>query len=591
MEKLVEKMQNYGQEREKKAFIAEALFLGNLDFSDEMLLDEILGHDSQQLGFISPITKSDLQNEALIETLCLWRNGNQFAYPTRFVATFDSTKMWLSSVLSGGTRILFKLMNTSHELIGHIGLAWNDGQNRLELDSVQRGVSKSPGLMTAAVTWIEGYAEKEFNSPDLHLRVLSSNEHAVNFYKKLSYEIESSKPVLISDKRAGNSEEEQDFFLSMVKPLEGSLKPKAVILTAGPSIGYRERLYVADAVRNGWNLNHSKYLGRLQESFAEFVGSNHALATSSCTGALHLAFSALGLGPGDEVIVPAVTWVATASAVAYTGAKPIFVDVDQQNWTLDPAKVEANLTPATKAIVAVHLYGFLADVTELRRIADAHGLFLVEDAAPAIGATLAGRKAGTFGHFGCYSFQGAKLLVSGEGGMLVTDSPDLYARAVKLQEHGRKPGTFWIEELGYKYKMSNLTAALALGQLERAEPQIAKKRKIAQWYRELLRDIDGLNFQEELPDSLGIHWMTSIRLSGVHAGKRETLTSYLKAKGIDTRPTFPNISKFTFWASESKALPAADSIANDGINLPSGVGLTKSDVDFVAKSIRAFLNE
>lgn len=590
MEKLVGTMKDYGQDFEKDAFMAEALFLGEMNCPQELFLDELSGPASEPIGFISPLTNYDLQNENLIDAFCLWRNANQFAYPTRFVPTSESTKSWLKSVLSGGNRILFKLMNPSHQLIGHIGLAWNDRHNRLELDSVQRGSSGSPGLMSASVNWIENYVQKEFNSPDLHLRVLASNNRAVDFYSRLNYVIETSDPVSISDTRSGHTDEVHDVFLSMVKSLEGSSKPKAAILTAGPSIGYRERLYVSDALKNGWNASHSNYIVQLQKSFAGFVGSNHALATSSCTGALHLAFSALGIGPGDEVIVPAVTWVATASAVAYTGAKPIFVDVDQRNWTLDPSKVEEKLTSATKAIVAVHLYGFLADVSELRRLADSHDIFLVEDAAPAIGATLGGRKAGTFGHFGCYSFQGAKLLVSGEGGMLVTDSPDLYARAVKLQEHGRKPGTFWIEELGYKYKMSNLTAALALGQLERAVPQIIKKRKIARWYRELLGDIDGLEFQEELPDSLGIHWMTSILLSGVHAGKRENLTSYLKSMGIDTRPTFPNISKFTFWDSESQAFPVADSIADEGINLPSGVGLTKSDVDFIARSIRAFLN-
>lgn len=575
---------------EREAFKSEALFLGGINFPSESLLESLSAKSGEVIGFIAPITQSDLHNESLLDAFCLWRNENQFAYPTRFQATSDSTRNWMSGVLSGGQRILFKLMNRSYELVGHIGLAWNAGQDRLELDSVQRGMPGSPGLMSSAVRWIENYAQKEFNSHDLHLRVLGSNQHAVDFYIGLGYSVESSEPVVISDSSNDHAVDLQDEFLSMFRELEFSSPVKAEILTAGPSIGYRERLYAADAVQRGWNQNHSDYLKRLQDAFASFVGSKHALATSSCTGALHLAFVSLGIGPGDEVIVPAVTWVATASAVAYTGATPVFVDVDPITWTLDPAKVESSITSATKAIVAVHLYGFLSDVSQLRQLADAHGIYLVEDAAPAIGATLDGRKAGTFGHFGCYSFQGAKLLVSGEGGMLVTDSPELFARAVKFQEHGRKPGTFWIEELGYKYKMSNLTASLALGQLERALPQIFKKRKISDWYRNALHGVEGLHFQEEMANSSSIHWMTSIKLSGKHSGKREELTAHLKSLGIDTRPVFPNISKFTFWGGEPQAFPAADAIADDGINLPSGVGLTRNDVEFVAKSIRAYLD-
>lgn len=575
---------------EKEAFSSEATFLGGSCFPSEPLLEPLVGRLGDVLGFIAPVTQYDLTNSGLIADFCLWRNENSFAYPTRFEATSDSTQNWLSGLMTGGQRLLFKLLSPSYELIGHIGLAWNAIQERLELDSVQRGRPGCRGLMSAAVKWIENYAQKEFNSTDLHLRVLRSNEHAVKFYLGLGYSVESAETVLISETRNGQATKSKDEFLSMVRDLELSSPVKAEILTAGPSIGFRERLYAADAVRHGWNQNHSDYLKRLQDSFASFVGSKHALATSSCTGALHLAFASIGIGPGDEVIVPAVTWVATASAVAYTGATPVFVDVDPFTWTLDPLQVQSRITSATKAIVAVHLYGFLSDVSQLRKLADLHGIYLVEDAAPAIGATLGGRKAGTFGHFGCYSFQGAKLLVAGEGGMLVTDSPELFARAVKLQEHGRKPGTFWIEELGYKYKMSNLTASLALGQLERALPQISKKRKISDWYRTFLREVDGIDFQQEMADSSSIHWMTSIKLSGSHVGQREELASYLKSLGIDTRPVFPNISKFTFWGREPQAFPAADDVADNGINLPSGVGLTRNDVEFVANSIRAYLD-
>lgn len=574
---------------EKASFSAEAGFLGGLNAPDLVLIDAIEDPTGLLQGFVAPITRSDLQNIHLLGLLTDWRNQNQFAYPSRFEATVDSTRKWLESLLAGRGRILFKLLDSSTQVMGHIGLAWNDAEERLELDSVQRGKPGAPGFMALAVKWVEAYAEKEFNSPNLHLRVLASNSHAVSFYERLGYKVESSNEVLISDATKQNLEL-KDTFLSMEKSLESGHSHKQLILTAGPSIGYRERSYTADAVKNGWNQSHSDYLRRLQEGFASFVGSKHALATSSCSGALHLAFAALGLGPGDEVIVPAVTWVATASAVAYTGATPIFADVDPSTWTLDPEAVKAKLSSKTKAIVAVHLYGFLADVSKLRQLADQNGLFLVEDAAPAIGATLSGRMAGTYGHIGCFSFQGAKLLVAGEGGVLVTDSPDLFAKVVKLQEHGRRPGTFWIDELGYKYKMSNLTAALALGQLERALPQIEKKRLISAWYRQALEGVEGIGFQEELENSESIHWMTSIVLTGERVGRREELTEHLKSLGIDTRPVFPNISQFSFWEFGGGEFPNSDAIADNGINLPSGVALTKADINYVATCIRNFFH-
>jgi perosamine synthetase len=577
------------KKNERDFLAAEARFLGKLNNPEDQLLSKVLDGEGKPRGFIAPITWADVENLHLIHLLTKWRNENQFAYPSRFIATEESTQKWLEGLLLGGNRILFKLYDYSFQIIGHIGLAWNEGASRLELDSVQRGSSGSPGLMESAVRWVEDYAQKEFNSSQLHLRVLQSNTHAVKFYRRIGYEIKSSEPIIVS--HHGNHEEpHEDVFLTMSINLDSNKKAKAEILTAGPSIGYRERAYTSNAVMSGWNQNHADYLRKLQDSFASFVGSKHALATSSCTGALHLAFAALGLGPGDEVIVPAVTWVATASAVAYTGASPVFADIDKKTWTLDLNSVRSKLSPRTKAIVAVHLYGFLSDVQSLRELADEFGVFLVEDAAPAIGARLSNRFAGTFGHIGCFSFQGAKLLVSGEGGMIVSDSPELFARVVKLQEHGRRPGTFWIEELGFKYKMSNLTAALALGQLERALPQIEKKRMISDWYRSSLRGLPGIEFQYELQNSESIHWMTSVLLTGDKEGRRDNLMHFLKARGIDTRPVFPNISKFDFWDVSREDLPVADSVADNGINLPSGVGLTMADVDFVSNSIRDFFD-
>ncbi len=263
--------------------------------------------------------------------------------------------------------------------------------------------------------------------------------------------------------------------------------PQKRILTAGPTISQREIDYVVDAVTNGWNEHWSDYLVRFEQSFAQYVGTRFALATSSCTGALHLALLALGVGPGDEVIVPEVTWVATASAVSYAGATAVPVDVDPTTWCMDPASAERAITPRTKAIIPVHLYGHPTDMRAIRALADEHGLKVLEDAAPALGAEIEGRKAGSFGDVACFSFQGAKIMTCGEGGMLVTSDEALFERAKFLNDHGRDPRRpFVIAEFGYKYKMSNLQAALGLAQLERIEEMIAKRRLIYQWYRRRL---------------------------------------------------------------------------------------------------------
>ena len=371
-------------------------------------------------------------------------------------------------------------------------------------------------------------------------------------------------------------------------PKSESLVPDE-ILTAGPSISSLERSYVADATAKGWNSRHSDYLNAFQVEFAELVGSKFALATSSCTGALHLSLLALGIGPGDEVIIPEITWVATASAVMYVGAKPVFVDVDPNHWTVDLSKIREAITGKTRAIIPVHLYGYAAAMEEIMQIANEFDLAVIEDAAPAIGTRIGSKYAGTFGNFGCFSFQGAKLLVTGEGGMLVTDNSELFEKARKIQDHGRRPGTFWIEELGYKYKMNNITAALGLAQVQRANNQIERKRQLNTWYREGLVDLKHINFQEEAENTKSICWMTSFSLNPTSGLSREELMGQLKQKGIDTRPVFPAISQYPIWRYKPETQPIAKFIGDTSINLPSGVGLNKKSIDYITETIRSLL--
>ena len=361
------------------------------------------------------------------------------------------------------------------------------------------------------------------------------------------------------------------------------------ILTAGPSISLLELSYVSDATRFGWNDKHSDYISAFEKDFAEFVGVKYAMATSSCTGALHLALLSLGIGEGDEVLVPDITWVATASAVRYVGAKPVFVDINPSTWTLNPELLAGLINKRTKAIIPVHLYGYGALMQSILAVAREHNLKVIEDAAPAIGTKIQGKLAGSFGDFGCFSFQGAKLLVTGEGGMLVTNDEALYAKARKIQDHGRRPGTFWIEELGYKYKMNNITAALGLAQLHRAEHQIALKRQINSWYRDGLSSLGMISFQEEAPETESICWMTSFTIEPTHRVSRDQLIQELKKEGIDSRPVFPSISQYEIWGYQAEIPRISKFVGDSGINLPSGVMLKQASVEKVIKVITSVL--
>jgi len=359
-----------------------------------------------------------------------------------------------------------------------------------------------------------------------------------------------------------------------------------LILTAGPSVTPLEVCYASDAARNGWNTEWKKYLTAFETEFAKYVGAKYAISTSSCTGALQIALHALGIGSGDEVLVPDLTWVASATAIRDVGASPIFVDVELDSWNMDPLKLESKLTSNTKAIVVVHMYGGPARIRQIVEFAEKHGLCVVEDAAPAIGAEYEGKRVGTFGQFGCYSFQGAKLLVTGEGGMIVTDDDDLYVKALKIADQGRNPSkVFWIDEHGVKFKMSNIQAALGLAQIQRADTNIQMKRRIFQWYNARLGESKFIAMNHEIKNAKSIYWMSSIRLLDDCPVTRDELIQILKLKNIDSRPVFPAISQYPIWDSNQQAQPNAKYIGQTSLNLPSGVALSKAQVDYVCDVI------
>ncbi len=262
------------------------------------------------------------------------------------------------------------------------------------------------------------------------------------------------------------------------------------IPVAGPWITQKEIDYVADAVANGWYENSNKYNQLFEQEFAEYTGVEYALSLPSCTSAIHLSLLALGIGAGDEVIVPDITWIATAAPITYVGATPVFADIDEKTWCISPESLRECITPKTRAVIPVDLYGNMPCMDEIEKTARNFKLAIIEDAAEAIGSEYRGRKAGSFGDTGVFSFHGSKTMTTGEGGMLVTDNPELYNRCLLLRDHGRQAAgkMFWNLEIAYKYKMSSMQAALGLAQLERINELIEKKRVIFQWYQEDLKD-------------------------------------------------------------------------------------------------------
>jgi perosamine synthetase len=358
-----------------------------------------------------------------------------------------------------------------------------------------------------------------------------------------------------------------------------------MILTAGPSITDKEIDYVTDAVTNGWNDNWNVYLNKFEKAFANYIGVNNSVSTSSCTGALHLGLLACNIGKGDEVIVPDITWVATASTVTYVGAKPVFCDISEGSWCMDIKSMESLITPKTKAIMPVHLYGHPANMPEIMRLAKKYGLYVIEDAAPSIGAEVGGRKTGSFGDISGFSFQGAKILTTGEGGMLVSNNDELFNKAKFFGDHGRDPNSpLAAIDIGYKYKMSNIQAALGLAQLERVEELVDKKREINSWYREFLSSNNNIKITSELSGCKSIHWMTSMEVLDANYEDRAKIMNEMKSLNVDSRPVFSPMSSLPMFERNAKN-PVAYRIGKSAINLPSGHNLAKNQVEYVCEAV------
>ncbi len=362
------------------------------------------------------------------------------------------------------------------------------------------------------------------------------------------------------------------------------------ILYSKPSIGKLEKQFVCDAIENGWGEQCYDYIFKFQDSFALYLDVKHAIATSSCTGALHLALKTLGLEAGDEVIVPDATWIASVAPITYLCAKPVFVDVLEQTWCIDPKRIEEAITPKTKAIIAVHLYGNMCEMDEIMEIAKRYNLYVIEDSAEAIGSEYKGNKAGSIGDFGVFSFHGTKTVTTGEGGMLVTNNGDLFKKASILHDHGRDPKikkTFWAEKVGFKYKMSNLQAALGYAQMQRINELVDKKIEIFNMYKKELNSIDGITLNYEQSYVKNSYWMPTIILDEKLNINRDEFIEYLNDKGIGARPFFYPVSNFPeFFTINNKN---TISLSKNGINLPSNYDIGLSEIKLIIKFIVEFI--
>jgi perosamine synthetase len=351
------------------------------------------------------------------------------------------------------------------------------------------------------------------------------------------------------------------------------------IYYARPSITDLEVQHVADAAANGWGALGYEYIGRFEGEFREYLKVGYAIATSSGTGALHLGMAGLGIGPGDEVILADINWVASVAPIVRLGATPVFVDILPDSWCLDPDEVEKAITKRTKAILAVHLYGNLCDMHALESISQKHGIPIIEDAAEAIGSAWNGTYAGSLGAFGAFSFHASKTMTTGEGGMFVTNDPALYKSVLTLSNHGRVRGEtrqFWPSEVGFKYKMSDLQAALGSAQLKRIDELIARKRVIFEYYQDALCGLP-VRLNPEPPGTTNGYWMPTVAVESEQFDRDVVLTEF-KRQNIDGRVFFWPLTMTPPFKRKSNH-PVSYGIYQRAFSLPSYHDLTEADMD------------
>jgi len=367
--------------------------------------------------------------------------------------------------------------------------------------------------------------------------------------------------------------------------LDARIKPlERFYPVSQPSVGERELRYVTDAVQSGWISSIGPYVTRFEADFAAFCGTAHAVSVANGTVALHLALRAYGIGEGDEVIVPDLSFIATANAVLMAGATPVFCDIDAHTLCLDPALIEARVTERTRAVMPVHLYGHPADMAAINALARRHGLKVIEDAAEAHGAEVDGRRVGGLGDCGTFSFYGNKNLTTGEGGMITSNDAAFIERCRLLRDHAMSPARrYWHEELGYNYRMTNLQAALGCAQLDRAAELLGGRRALFAEYSKRLGDRPGLRLNRTAPWARNGYWLVCVEMEGLTEERRATVMQNLRERGVDTRPYFYPMSAMPYFSPAQT--PVAHAASASGFSLPTYMGLEADDIDYICDQV------
>lgn len=354
---------------------------------------------------------------------------------------------------------------------------------------------------------------------------------------------------------------------------------------AKPVFSPGDKEHCLDALNSTW-ISGGPYVEQLEREFTARIEGQHGIATSNGTTALHLAMLGLGIGPGDEVIVPGFTFVAPANMVIAVGATPVFADIDPETWCIDPKSVQACITGKTKAIIAVHVYGNVCDMRALGEIADNHELFLVEDTAEAAFSKHDGRYAGTFGTIGCFSFHATKTITTGEGGFVVTPRKDLYDKMKLICSHGMNPGKrYWHEWIGYNFRLTNLQAALGCSQLANLEQIIVSRRRMDALYRQELRGVEGISFQKFSAEVDPVVWAVAVRIDPERFGiGRDKVMELLGEAGIQTRPGFYPFHQMPLY--NSRFLSVADDIGGNVVSFPSFPSIREEEIVFVTSTLK-----
>lgn len=360
------------------------------------------------------------------------------------------------------------------------------------------------------------------------------------------------------------------------------------ISIAEPVFNGNEKKYLMECIDTGWVSANGRFIKEFQDKFAEYNGSKYAIACANGTVTLMLIMKALNIGPGDEVIMPTLTYVATANAVANCGATPVFVDSDPNTWNVDPNAIEAAITHNTKAIIPVHLYGLACDMTAIMDISIRYGIPVIEDAAEAHGAKWDGAKVGSIGKVGSFSFFGNKIITCGEGGMILTNDDDLYRRMNLLKAQGvDAKKRYWHVIRGYNFRMTNMQAAVGLGQLENIEWHISERRRVAETYQRLFKEkLDGyVQIQKVDNPENHVYWMNSVVLTDKVKKERDEVMASMEVANIEMRPLFYPMHVMPVYRDNSLELPIAEHLAERGINLPSHSGLDEEKINYIVDSL------